>query len=1187
MRVSRVCVAWGIVALALSWTAAAEPLKVDLSSVSEPGLCGMFAKLQPGALEVDGVPFAIADARTAVHAGEKRRIDFPPTRCAGLHFLHFTENAGDRIGSYTLIYEDGSREELALRGGMNINDWWKPGPLVFAGQAHLDALKREDGEQPVGFWRFSARNPKPDAPIAGIEVVNSDTVVTINLIAITLTDTCEDKIGNVPVWVNGMDEEAFLLAILSQPSGVAGKEKACEELRRVGSLKSVPALAAYLGDEKLSHAARLALTGMEYPEAHTAIRDALGTATGAIKAGLIESLGTMRDPADVALIAPSLRDKDPATAMAAALALGRLGGPDAVDALKTAAQDGSGRFRMAVLNSLLRCAEALCGKDDAAANALYTDVFNQWGRDYVGAAAYKGMIRTSGDKAGDLIASALQGSNRALWDAALPAVRDTEGAAITQTCAALVGSVPKDVLPGLVEALAQRGDTAAAPALASLVEDADPAIASAAIRGLAQIGDGGTAPVLIKAAAHRDEPDRSAAMEALLQIHTPDVSKALLAQLESADTAEATVIAKGMGQRRDESVCPALRKLLDSADGGLRTAAAEALAETGVGSDAELLCKALERADNEKATTAIKRALVTLGGRLGAPPEFCSAVLDTLNKGSVPSRCAMLSVCGSLRNAELLQALAAATDDASPEVKDAAIRALADSENPDALAPMLTLLDKTSDLTQRVLVFRGIARLASSSKDLDVKVREDALTRSLALAERPEEKKLFLGALASCPTLTAMKTVEGCLPSNDVVAEAVMAWGQIAKALLAEHAAEVGATAPAVLARAQEAGIPKEALQPLTDVMRVLAATPVPADQVHFEHVVIDKAFRSEGVAVADVDRDGASDIIAGDLWYSAPDWKPHEIRAPQAYDPNTGYSHCFLNFAMDVDEDGWVDSIEFGGPGAPVYWYHNPGEAGGLWKEYLLASQANGETFVFGDLLGDGKPVLIFGYNKRIAWFRPGQDKTAPWPASSFSHMTDLGHGLGMGDMNRDGRMDVLYTDGWCEGPVDRTRPDWGFHRVALGPACAQMLVYDVDGDGDSDVITSSAHDYGIWWFEQCQENNETVFKQHEIDKSISQTHALILADINNDGLPDLVTGKRYYAHCGHDPGAHEPAVLCWFELQRPEPGKPEYRKHEIDSDSGVGTQFEVCDLDGDGLQDVVASNKKGVHIFLQRRSK
>jgi hypothetical protein len=144
-------------------------------------------------------------------------------------------------------------------------------------------------------------------------------------------------------------------------------------------------------------------------------------------------------------------------------------------------------------------------------------------------------------------------------------------------------------------------------------------------------------------------------------------------------------------------------------------------------------------------------------------------------------------------------------------------------------------------------------------------------------------------------------------------------------------------------------------------------------------------------------------------------------------------------------------------------------------------------------------------------------------------------------------------------------------------------MLVYDVDGDGDSDVISSSAHNYGIWWFEQLPPGDGSQFKQHVIYDKLSQPHAIRLVDINGDGLKDLVTGKRYYAHQGKDPGGKEPAVLCWFELRRPKKDKVEYILHKIDDNSGVGTQFEVTHMNNDGKWDIVTSNKKGVHVFLQ----
>jgi hypothetical protein len=144
-------------------------------------------------------------------------------------------------------------------------------------------------------------------------------------------------------------------------------------------------------------------------------------------------------------------------------------------------------------------------------------------------------------------------------------------------------------------------------------------------------------------------------------------------------------------------------------------------------------------------------------------------------------------------------------------------------------------------------------------------------------------------------------------------------------------------------------------------------------------------------------------------------------------------------------------------------------------------------------------------------------------------------------------------------------------------------MVVYDVDGDGDNDVITSSAHNYGIWWFEQLPGEK---FERHEICKTFSQTHAIRLADINRDGIMDFVTGKRYFAHNGKDPGAFEPALLVWFEIQRPEKGKAQFVQHTIDDNSGIGTQFEVVDINGDGRMDIVTANKKGVHLFLQEGS-
>jgi len=297
---------------------------------------------------------------------------------------------------------------------------------------------------------------------------------------------------------------------------------------------------------------------------------------------------------------------------------------------------------------------------------------------------------------------------------------------------------------------------------------------------------------------------------------------------------------------------------------------------------------------------------------------------------------------------------------------------------------------------------------------------------------------------------------------------------------------------------------------------------------VRFRKIVVDETFRAEGVAVGDVNRNGRLDILAGDVWYAAPDWKMHELRPVGQYDGSKGYSNCFANFAQDVNGDGWVDSIVIGLPSEPCWWYENPKNKPGHWKQRMVVNSACNETPIFVDLMGNGNPVLVFAVRPKglMAWFSVPDDLEGLWDMHIIAAGPEApgtekySHGLGTGDVNGDGRNDVLIKEGWWQGPRDRTKTNWKFHPANLGPDCADILVYDVDGDGDSDVITSSAHNYGIWWFEQLAPADGSTFKQHVISEKYSQPHAIRLVDMNGDGIKDLVTGKRHFAHMGKDPG-------------------------------------------------------------------
>jgi len=376
-----------------------------------------------------------------------------------------------------------------------------------------------------------------------------------------------------------------------------------------------------------------------------------------------------------------------------------------------------------------------------------------------------------------------------------------------------------------------------------------------------------------------------------------------------------------------------------------------------------------------------------------------------------------------------------------------------------------------------------------------------------------------------------------------------------------------------------------------------------PPTAITWKKTVVDRAFRSEGVAVADVNKDGKLDVLVGDGWYEAPDWKPHPIRPAKADyrdgDKNV-YSQCFACWAEDLNGDGWQDLIVIGFPGAPCHWYENPQgktEQDGKplhWKQHLICDSACNETPLYVDLFGNGKRVLVMGYKEQqMVWVEPGKDPTQPWVIHAVSEAgkkapgtNRFAHGLGVGDVNGDGRLDVICTGGWWEQPARDAGEPWKFHAASLGPDCADIYAHDIDGDGKADILGSSAHQYGIWAHMQKSGTEPAFVKKDLFPRLVSQTHAMHLVDINGDGQKDLVTGKRFWAHGPKgDADPDKPAILYWFEAKKARDGVIDFVPHEIDNDSGIGTQFWIGDFNGDKVPDVVVSNKKGVFIFEQVR--
>jgi hypothetical protein len=361
------------------------------------------------------------------------------------------------------------------------------------------------------------------------------------------------------------------------------------------------------------------------------------------------------------------------------------------------------------------------------------------------------------------------------------------------------------------------------------------------------------------------------------------------------------------------------------------------------------------------------------------------------------------------------------------------------------------------------------------------------------------------------------------------------------------------------------------------------------AAQVQFKKHIVYNRFVSEGVAAGDVNHDGKTDILAGNYWFEAPGWKPHLLHT-DTLNPVPQYSTTFLNYSMDVNNDGWIDLIRFDQPGGVCVWYENPKNKNVLWMRHMILPGAGIENPAFVDVDNDGRKDIICNDTlaKQVIWLKsPTGKNDTTWLRFIISSDNPIAtnrytHGLGWGDINKDGKNDVLIKSGWWQSPDDVKQQHWKFHSANFGDDCANMYVLDVDEDDDEDVISSSAHNYGVWWHKQTKDSNgNTIWITHTINKTFSQSHGLMMKDINGDGYPDLITGKRYRAHNDGDPGAFEPAVLYWFEFK---PGKqPQWIPHLIDNNSGIGLSFVVDDINNDGLPDIIISNKKGVFFFEQ----
>ena len=361
--------------------------------------------------------------------------------------------------------------------------------------------------------------------------------------------------------------------------------------------------------------------------------------------------------------------------------------------------------------------------------------------------------------------------------------------------------------------------------------------------------------------------------------------------------------------------------------------------------------------------------------------------------------------------------------------------------------------------------------------------------------------------------------------------------------------------------------------------------------------------------AAADIDRDGNLDVISGPFIYMGPDFTTaREFYAAQTFNPSTEFSSNWVAFAGDYTGDGWPDVLLASTSGSKLY--VNPKGDRRRWDVFsnvIPPAATQAEISVMKDIDGDGKPDLVYGSAGALRWAKPDPaNPTGPWLSTQVSEAgTYAAHGIGAGDINGDGRVDILNVYGWWEQPAGGAgQPNWKYHPQAFGrwsargsEGGAEIAVYDVNGDGLVDVVTSlQAHVFGLAWFEQKRDASGAIsFVEHVIadnyatknagNVTFSEPHGSTVADIDGDGVPDFIIGKRYFSHHESflDPDPYGPPVLYVYRTVRNKlaPGGAEFVPELVHNQSGAGSQILAVDLNGDGGIDLVTSTVHGTFVF------
>ncbi|MBM3890287.1 MAG: hypothetical protein FJ388_14325, partial [Verrucomicrobia bacterium] len=554
----------------------------------------------------------------------------------------------------------------------------------------------------------------------------------------------------------------------------ADKDAACRRLAAIGTKEAVPALAALLTDEKLSDMARYGLEPIPDPSVDDALRGALGKVKGRTLIGVINSIGVRRDAKAAGDLTIMIGDADASVGAAAAAALGRIGDAASAKALEQSLANAPAAVRPAVADACVWCAQSLQakGKRDQAL-ALYDRVRKSDAPRQIVAAATRGAILARQSAGVPMLIEQIKSSDKAMASMALGLAREMSGTKVTQALVAELKKLPAERRILLMQTIADRRDAAALPAIVENAKSGDSPARVAAIRALGQIGDASVVPVLFEATADADAEVADAAKTTLTTLPGKKVDAAIVTVADKGDAKVRRLAIEIAGQRRIVAAREAFFKAADDSDKALRLAAIQALSEVGSACDVAGLIAVLMNRKDPQELAATEQALGAVCGRSFNKPTCANTMLAALPKSEGATKCALLRVLRVAGGAKAMEAVRAATKDSNADIQEAAFRSLCDWPTADAAPDLLALAKGSADAKRKILALRGYINLIKD-KDLAPAKKLAMAKEANALIQRPDEKRLLLGALGSVPSAEALVMVLPQLDDAATKSEAVL-----------------------------------------------------------------------------------------------------------------------------------------------------------------------------------------------------------------------------------------------------------------------------------------------------------------------------------------------------------------------------------------------------------------------------